>query len=85
MNKQILHNSSYSKVTSLCCLISVFHAINFWCIFFILDLGKLFYFLPKVHSKYSKTLFKLGIFFPYIRNGSIKFFQKNSSHNLHDV
>lgn len=63
-------------------MISVFHAINFWCIFFILDLGKLFYFLPKAHSKYSKTLFKLGIFFPYIRNGSIKFFQKNSSHDV---
>lgn len=44
--------------------------------FFILDLGKLFYFFPKVHFKSSKTLFKLGIFFPYIPNGSVKFFKK---------
>ena len=56
-------------------LSQIFTLLNFG-VFFILDLGKLFYFLPEVHSKYSKTLFKLGIFFPYIQNGSVKFFKK---------
>ena len=56
MKNQILLNLSYSKVTSLGCLISFFTLLNFGVVFFILVLGKLFYFLPKDHSKYSKTL-----------------------------